>query len=181
SQSGLHIGRFQVIPDVRIDVFVVVSARQRTQLPVKTLATGVVLAGLAPAIATPVAKGLNEHLQSRLICQDGSAFSGCDVVRRIKTQSGDITEGADVPSLIGRTERIAAVFDQPEIMPAGKSSDCIEIKDVSQSMGDEHGLCPVASCCFKLAHVDLIFWNSNVHEYRVQAILKNRVPRCRET
>ena len=62
SESRLHICRFQVISDVRIDVLVVVAARQRTQLPVKTLATGVVPARFAPAIATPVAKRLNQYL-----------------------------------------------------------------------------------------------------------------------
>src|SRR3984957_14363165 len=123
SESSLHIYGLQVVPDVRIGVLVIVAARQGTELPLETLATRVVLAGLAPAIATPIAKRFDKDLQSRLICKDGSAFSGCNVVGRIKAQSGDIAKGAHVPSLIGRTQRIAAVFDQPKIMPTRKGGD----------------------------------------------------------
>jgi len=103
-------------------------------LPLKTLATRVVFAGIAPAVATPVAKRLNQHLQSRLIGKNGAAFSGCNVVRRIKAQSGNIAKRADLSSFVGRTERIAAVFDQPEIMFPGKGSNCVEIEDVPQRM-----------------------------------------------
>ena len=100
-ECGLHIRRLQVVPDVGINVLVVVSARQGTHLPVKTFAASVVPAGFAPAIATPVAKRINQHLQGRLICKDGTAFSGRDVVRRVEAQGGDVTKGANVPSLIG--------------------------------------------------------------------------------
>ena len=102
-------------------------------------------------------------------------------MRRIKAQSGDIAECADVPSLIGRTERIAAVFDQPEIVLLREGTDGIEIEDVSQGMGDEHGPCPVAARRFKFAHINLIPGNSDVHKNWHQTILENRVHRRRKT
>ena len=74
-QSRLHICGFQVVADMGIRVLVIVSARQRTQLPIETLAAGVVFAGLAPAVAAPVAKGLNQGLQRRLVGENSSAFT----------------------------------------------------------------------------------------------------------
>jgi hypothetical protein len=58
-----------------IGVLVIVSAGQRSQLPLKPLAAGVIFAGLAPAIATPIAKGLYQRLQVWCVGKDGPAFS----------------------------------------------------------------------------------------------------------
>ncbi|KAG1253004.1 hypothetical protein G6F65_017667 [Rhizopus arrhizus] len=55
SASGLHIGDFQVVPDVRIRVLVVIAFRQAAQLLTEALAAGVVLARSAIAITPPIA------------------------------------------------------------------------------------------------------------------------------
>ncbi len=62
-----------------------------------------------------------------------------------------------------------------------EGTDRIEIKDVSEGMGDEH--CPgaAASRPFKLTHINLISRNGNVYENWHQAILKNRIYRRRKT
>ena len=52
----------------------VVAAGQSAELPVETLAAGVVDAGLAPAVAAPVAPTVDEDLQRRLAGEDGAAF-----------------------------------------------------------------------------------------------------------
>ena len=98
----------------------IVPAGQRAQLPFEALATSIVLARFAPAIATPVAKRIDQQLQGRFICKNGSAFSGRNVVCRIEAESGNVAERTDVTAPIGRSERIAAVFNQPEIMLASK-------------------------------------------------------------
>ena len=55
---GLHVGDLQVVADVRVDVLVVVAARQLAELLVEALAAGVLFARLAPAVAAPVAERL---------------------------------------------------------------------------------------------------------------------------
>jgi hypothetical protein len=51
----------------------------------------------------------------------------------------------------------------------------IEIKRVSQSMGEEY--CPgsFAARRFELAYVDFVSWNGYVNEYWNQVILENRI------
>ena len=66
AQRGLHVGGLEVVADVRIGVLVVVAAGQVAQLPVESLAAGIVVAGIAPAVAAPVAEGIDEHLQRGL-------------------------------------------------------------------------------------------------------------------
>ena len=46
---------------MRVNVFVVVSEGEIAELPLETLAAGVVFAGIAPAVASPVAEGLDEN------------------------------------------------------------------------------------------------------------------------
>ena len=53
SDGRLHVSQLQVVADVRVSVFVIVSERQIAQLPVKALAAGVVLARIAPADRGP--------------------------------------------------------------------------------------------------------------------------------
>ena len=101
AERGLHVGRFEVIADVRVGVFVVVAAGQGAELPVEALAAGIVDAGLAPAIAPPVAEAVDQDLQGGFVGEDGSAFSHGDVVGRIKTYGGDIAEGSNLLSLEG--------------------------------------------------------------------------------
>ena len=54
ADGGLDVERFDVIPEVGIDVFVVVSLREFAELPHEAFAAGIVYAGWAPAIAAPI-------------------------------------------------------------------------------------------------------------------------------
>ena len=51
----------------RVGVLVVVAVRQVAELPVEALAAGVVVAGVAPAIAAPVAERFDQLLQQRAV------------------------------------------------------------------------------------------------------------------
>src|SRR3984893_15730665 len=58
SDCGLHVVRFEVVADVTVDIFVVVSAGQIAKFPFKATTARVGLAGIAPAVTAPVAKRL---------------------------------------------------------------------------------------------------------------------------
>ena len=58
ADGGLRVERLEVVAKVAVDVFVVVAFRQLAELPAEALATGVVLARGAPAVAAPVAEAL---------------------------------------------------------------------------------------------------------------------------
>jgi len=63
AHSRLHVGDFQIISKMRIDIFVVVAFGQIAQFPAEALVAGVVLSGPAVTIASPVAKRLHDLLR----------------------------------------------------------------------------------------------------------------------
>src|SRR5208282_2035423 len=139
SHGSLHVSGFEIIAHMRIDVFVIVAVRQLTELPVKTLAAGVLLAGGTPTIPAPVAKGFDERAQEGLFRQDASAFAHGDVVRGIKAYSREIAEGSDFLSAVGRAERVTAIFDQPQAVLLRERGHGIEIERVPQRVRKEDG------------------------------------------
>src|SRR6185312_2991658 len=60
-------------------------------------------------------------------------------------------------------------------------ANCVDIKDISQGMGDEDGLCSLAVRSFELGYIDLVSRNCNVHKHGHKPVLKNRIERCRES
>ena len=124
---------------MRIGVLVVVSAGQGTKLPLEAFAARIVFPGLAPAIAAPIAERLDQQLQVRLIRQHRPAFAEGDVMRRVETDGGNIAECTDMAPLPRRTQCVAAVLDQPQVVLPGKGSYCIQIEDVPQGMRDHDG------------------------------------------
>src|SRR6185437_356167 len=115
---------------------------------------GIVLAGFAPAVASPVAEAVNQRLQQRLVRHDGAALAHRNVVRGIEAYRGDVAEAPDAPSLPGRSQRVATVFHEPEFMLAAKGSDRVKIEDIPQRMRDHHGLHLRAVRGFELRYVD---------------------------
>src|SRR3954452_1022344 len=59
ADSGLHIGYFEVVAHMAIDVLVFVSERKIAQLPAEAALAGIVLARIAVAVATPVTESLH--------------------------------------------------------------------------------------------------------------------------
>src|SRR5271166_1001243 len=163
-----------------VGVFVVVAARQASQLPVETLAAGVFFAGIAPAIAAPVAERLDKYLQIGLVGEHRSAFTHGDMVRGVEADSGNVAKRAYVASLPCGTKRIAAILDEPEVVFPGKCSDGIEVKDIPQGVGDHD--CPglFAAGSFELADIDLVGGQRDIHEDRYEAILNDRIDCSRE-
>src|SRR5687767_8655805 len=82
ADGGLHIGRLQVVADVRVDVLVIVPVRQMTKLPVESLAAGVFFSGFTPAIASPVTERFDDGLQLRRVRENAPALAHRDMVRR---------------------------------------------------------------------------------------------------
>ena len=64
ADRGLHVGHFQVVADVAVDVLVIESVRQRAELLAEPRAAGVALAAGAVAVAAPVAERPGDARQS---------------------------------------------------------------------------------------------------------------------
>ena len=94
TDGRLDVEGFDVIAEVGIDVFMVVSLGEFAELPLEAFAAGVVLAGGAPAVAAPVTEGFGVGLE-RCAADDvhRAAFPHGEVVGWVEGLSGEVAEG----------------------------------------------------------------------------------------
>ena len=85
ADGGLDVERFEVIAEMRINVFVVVTLGQFAQFPFEPLAAGVVNAAGTPAIAAPVAEAVHDGLEFEAVDNiDRAALPQRQVMGRVK-------------------------------------------------------------------------------------------------
>jgi len=97
ADGGLRVQGLQVVAEVAVDVFVVVTLRQFAELPLESFAAGIVLAGGAPAVAAPVSEGFGVAFEGRAADDiDGSAFAHGEVMGRVVGLGGEVSESAGV-------------------------------------------------------------------------------------
>ena len=145
SHSRLHIRCFQVISEMRIYIFMIISQRQFPVLAVKTMTTQIILSGCAHAVSSPVTERTHDLMKQRILCIDGSALSHCHMMWRIKTGGSDIPDGSGQSALsvdrITGTQRIAVILDQPQIVTVTEIFYRFQIKRVAQGMCKHHCFC----------------------------------------
>ena len=107
----LHIGYLEVVAQVAVGVLVVVSIGKVTELLAKAFATGIVLAGLAIAVAAPISKTLCNVLEFAVVGEHRAAFAHGDVMSRVKAQCGNVPKGAHHLTTVGCDQRISAFFN----------------------------------------------------------------------
>ena len=69
-----------------------ISKRKIAELLIEPLLAGIVAARFAPAVPAPVAERFDQSLKLAAACRNSTPFAHCDMVGRIETESGDITE-----------------------------------------------------------------------------------------
>ena len=135
---------------MRVDVFVIVAARERTVLPVKTMPAAVVLPRRTDAVASPVAQGSYDAVEERIIRIDRAALAHRHVMRRIETRRTDIADRARIARLsvdrILRAERVTVVLNEPEVVLLAERLDRRQIKRIAERMRDHDGLRPRGAC-----------------------------------
>ena len=175
AEGGLHVGGLEVVADVRVGVLVVVAAGEGAELPVEALAAGVVDAGLAPAVAAPVAEAVDEDLEGWLVGEDGTALAHGDVVGGVEADGGDVAEGADLLALEGGSEGVAAVFDEPEVVFFAEGGDGFGVEGVAEGVGNHDGTGLLAAGLFEFGDVDFEGGEGNVDEDWDEAVLQDGV------
>ena len=95
ADGGLGVERLEVVAEVAVDVFVVVSLGQLAELPTEAFAAGVVFAGGAPTVAAPVAKALGVGFKRRMRDDIHRApLAHREVVRWVEGLRGDVAPDA---------------------------------------------------------------------------------------
>ncbi len=175
--GGLHVADLEVVAEMAIGVFVVVALRQIAQLPAKTLAAGIVLAGRAVTVAAPVAERFGDTLEFVVAGEYGTALAHGDVVGRVKAQGADVAKGADQLAIVGGAQRVAAVFDQPEIVFLCDTGHFGEVVRVAQGVGQHDGLGLWADGGFELGNVDVVGGDVDIDKHRNGTELQDGVNR----
>ena len=134
ADGRLHVGDLQIEAEMRVDVLVVVAARQVAELPVEAALARVVLARIAIAVAPPVADRFHRRAPRRVAREHGAALAHGDVVRRIEAQRADVTERADMAAADRGAHGVAAVLDEKQLVLLG-------------DLREPHGVERIASVC----------------------------------
>src|SRR5438045_3406808 len=98
---------------MRIGIFVIVAAGQAAELPIEAFSASVVFAWITPAVATPIAKRLDEQAKIRLFGDYCPSLPHGDVMSGIEAQGCKISKCAHFAAIPGRAKSVAAIFDEP--------------------------------------------------------------------
>ena len=154
---------------------------QVAELPVEPLAAGVVVAGVAPAIAAPVAKALHQFFEPWRIGKHDAAFTHGDMVGGIEAAGGRVTKLPDMLPFILGPERIAAILDQPKVVLAAKIGHCSTVERIAKGVRKHHSPRAVAKGCFQSLHIDVVggarLWMLHIDKHRHEVVLQNRIDR----
>src|SRR5260370_7731021 len=82
-----------------------------------------------------------------------------------------VAEGRDVGALVGRSQRVAAIFDEPEVMSLHNLHDGVEVEWIAKGVRDHHGRGFLAERVLKPGHVDVVGGDCDVDEHRNEAVL----------
>ncbi|MNZ47017.1 hypothetical protein D3C78_647190 [compost metagenome] len=123
-----------------IHVLVIVTLWQAAELLAETVAAGIIATGCAVAVASPVTEGFGNRLELSVIGEHRATFTHGDVVGRVETQGRDVAKGANQFAVIGRTECIAAIFDQPEVVLFTQGFDFAQVERVTKGVGEHDRL-----------------------------------------
>ena len=104
-----------------------------------------------------------------------TAFAHGDVVRRVKAQCCNVAKGAHHLATVGSAQRIAAVFNQPQVVLFAERGDHVEVERVAQRMGQHDGFGFGRNGSFYLAGVDIVGEPVHINKNRHRAKLNDRV------
>src|SRR3989304_836100 len=109
-------------------------------LPIEAMAAFAVwwIVVAAKAISAPVTHHARQTRQTAAVGVDGAAFTQRDMMRRIKAQRAQMSEGAAHLAVIGAAQRIAGIFDYEQIVPLRKLDHLIHLDRIAQRVWHEH-------------------------------------------
>ena len=103
------------------------------------------------------------------------------MVRGIKADRRDVAKGADHLAVVGGTKRVAAVFDEPQVVLLAELRDRAEVEDIAERVGDHDRLGLLAAGSFQLGDINLIGRQDHIDEDRHEFVLEDRIHGGRES
>ena len=97
------------------------------------------------------------------------------MVCRVKAARRDIAEAPGRSAPVSGTQGVAVVLDQPEVVRFGEPCDGIDIKRISEGVGDHNRPSFVPESLVKHAHVDVVSREFDINKHRDEPVLNYRV------
>ena len=170
---------------MRIYILVIVANRKFTILAVKAMTTEIILTRCTDAVSSPVSERTCNSVQKWIVCINSTTLSHCHMMWRVKTGGSDITDRSCqfilTVNRIDRTECIAVILDQPQVVSITKLFYCFQVKWISKCMCKHDSFCLRRPCSFQKGRINVVLWNGHIDKYRYGPILDHRRNRCRET
>ena len=157
-----------------VDVLVVVAVRQAAELLAEALAAGVVLASGAIAVAAPVAHGPCGPGKLFIVGDHHAALAGRDVVGRIERGRRKVAEGPREAVAVARTEGIAVVLDEPEVVLFNQIHDRVEVEGHPQRVRQHDRSRTRRDRRAQLVGIGVVVAQPDVDEHWHQAVLDDR-------
>jgi len=173
AHGSLHVGELEVVAEMAVGVFVVITMRQVAQLPIETLMAGVVDPWFAPAVPSPIPEGFYDLFEPGILGQHGAALAHGQVVCGVEAHRGQVAEGSHLATLVFGTDRVAAILDDPESVPLCQGHDGFQVERVAQGMRQDDGPGPRPDRCREALWIGVIRGQGGVHEDGHQAILQD--------
>ena len=174
----LHVRGFQVISEMRVYIFVIVSQGQLPILSVKPVAAQIIPSRRTHTVPPPVSEGADDLVEQRIVRIHGASFAHGHMVRRVKAGGPDVAYGAgkllfsvyDIPGSQG----IAVVLHQPETVLFTEGPDFLQIKGIAQSMGQHHCFGPLRTCFLQHVRINIVLRDGHIHKHRHRTVLDHR-------
>ena len=178
ADSRLHIGDLQVVAKVAVYILMIIPLGQLAELTVEAVMAEVVLSGGADAVPAPVPVAQDQPVQLGIVGVDTAALPHGHVVGRIEAGGADVAPGAGIAGLtvdgVLGAQGVAVVLHQPQLVLVAERLHFLQVKGVSQGMGDHHRLGLIAESRFQFAHIDVILRNCDIHKNGDRAVLQGR-------
>src|SRR5215472_17295185 len=100
---------------------------------------------------------------------------------RVEAYRCDIAKGSDMPAPPGRAKRVAAVFDEPDIVFLAKLGNSIQIENIPQGVSNHHCLNAGRVRHLELCDINLIPRYRHIQKYGDKIVLDDGVYRRRKS
>jgi len=128
-------------------------------------------------IAPLIAQTAEQHVPLGVVGDNHAAFAGRHLLVGIKGEDRCIGHRARAAPLILRTDRLAGVFDQVQIVAARDLDDGIHIRRLAESVHGDDGFGTLGDRIFNQVRIDIPGQRINIDEHRGGALVQHAVRR----
>src|SRR5688572_5474429 len=111
--------------------------------------------------------------QSRVAGDDETALAGCNMFALLQAEAADGADGSHKLAIMSRHEGLGAIFDHGNLPAASQFHDFGHFTRISEKMGDDDGLRPLAEALPDALSRDVVGSWVDISENRNGCLIQN--------